>query len=113
MRMNVVNHPNSRRLYVSRLSIAAAFALALAGCSRGGSEAEQNVTAAEPAGTTVEIPETVAPPVIPSEPAEPAPAENVTEEQLSEEAQMQEDADATGMTSRLPVPGESAPAVTE
>ena len=112
MRTHLVKEPNRRHMFI-RLSIMAVLALGIAGCSRGNPETEQNVAATEPAGTTVEIPETVAPPVIPSEPA--APLENATvEEQLSEEQQIQEDADATGMTSRLPAPGaEPAPAVTE
>ena len=97
-----------------RLVIAAAMAtgLLLAGCSRGHSDDEAEANAA--ANSEVNIP-------IPTEPAVPAitdgPDANASGEKpapadaLSEDAQMMEDAEATGMTSRLPAgTAEEAPA---
>lgn len=99
------------RLFFLGLPMAAA--LAVAACSRGEPEPEQNVAATEPAGTTVEIPE-VAEPAIPAEPSPPADNMTAEEEPVPAEVQMQEDADATGMTSRLPPPTEDqAPVATE
>jgi hypothetical protein len=95
------------------LSIMAGLALVLTGCSGRDPEPEQNIAASEPAGTTVEIPE-VAEPAIPAEPPKPAVDNAVVEEEVPPEVQMQEDADATGMTSRLPpATDDQAPVVTE
>ena len=97
--------PRSKRLFPI-LALAAAAGLFVAGCSKGGSGEEGEVEANATSQSEVNVP-------LPSEPAAPAirdaansaaqASEPVTlNDIVSEEAQMQEDAEATGMTSRLP-----------
>jgi hypothetical protein len=96
----------------SRTVFATALAaiLLVAGCSRGDSDQEQveaNTTQSE-----VSVP-------IPTEPAVPAITDGrnsaeagnlvTLDDIVSEEAQMQEDAEATGMTSRIPPAGQETP----
>jgi hypothetical protein len=94
-----------------RLILAAALATALlaTGCSRGNGDAEAEVNASR---SEVNIP-------IPTEPGKPAitdapnaSADNIVvpADTLSEEAQMMEDAEATGMTSRVQAGTEQAEA---
>lgn len=85
------------------IAIAAAAVLCVAGCSRGGGEDGQ-VEANAASQSEVNVP-------LPSEPAAPAIADAANKAEpdkvvtlndiVSEEAQMQEDAEATGMTSRM------------
>jgi hypothetical protein len=97
------------RLAAAPLMLVAMASLA-SGCSKRKPDSAENV--AEPTQVEVAIPSVPAPePVIP---VAPPPIVNEVElpaEQLSEAEQIQEDADATGMTSRLP-PGGDQPVET-
>lgn len=102
-----------RRLAVPSLL---AIVLLAAGCSKGRQDSAEN--SAEPTSQQVDVEIPAAPAPEPMLPVAPPPVVNeiaLDEEQLSEAQQIQEDADASGMTSRLPPadaeqPSESAPA---
>ena len=83
-----------------KLLLALAAALLAAGCSRGSDEAqvEANATQSE---VSVPIPSEQAAPAIPATSNLAAANAVPPEPALSEEAQMMEDAEATGMTSRM------------
>lgn len=76
--------------------------LALSACGKKHEEppVEDNMVVEEPENVTNEIPPLAQPPV---EENSAQPVENrIAPPQISEEQQMQDDAEATGMTSRLP-----------
>lgn len=100
---------------VTLMTTAAAMALALAGCKKPAPEAREsdvtNSLTQVPADTEVAPPaEPAPPPAPPANVARVDPAPTPVERPVREEARIEDDADASGMTARLPADRDSQPA---